>query len=490
MAIFTAVQNGDMDTPATFGGGGTPGNTDEIALGGYTVSCSSDKRTLANGITISGTGKLLILSGGAFKTAVDIPSTCTVQFGEPTGVGAGPLPAHGALDANASGEIIFSTVHKRICGPCEIWTARRTGKGWARVANRVSYTESVLDDDSTDWRSGDVVVSMGPTPSIYECAVSAWDAGTASLSHASMSSSSNAEGVVLARASCAAHVRRTINSGYELLAGGLIGDGDLYLFSAGFNSGILGDYNLDGRLVITQPLYESGGHADELIAAFQIGKNSLYGLSANGGVAKAIQLGNTPTKATLSNYCITDSITPPSIGYNFDITLIDCDLPTPLVSGALATNQSIRVLNAASTSDVLHTAGGLATKVQHADLPGTNDLPDAYLLAPVSGRAYIDYLISVKRGQTVRLRYHTWLGGETAGCGYDIYDADRQVPGLEPPLQSFALPEGCDILEWHRPTPAIYHNDSERDMVLRVRAWADSDNVYIRCSPERGGGAL
>ena len=138
-------------------------------------------------------------------------------------------------------------------------------------------------------------------------------------------------------------------------------------------------------------------------------------------------------------------------------------------------------------TDVHHTAGGVATKVQHAALPGTNDLPDAYLLAPVSGRAIFDQHITVRRGQSVRMRFHAWLSSEGALCGYDIYEDGKQVGD---PLASYTLPADAEILEWQRPTPSDFYNDTQRDMLLRIRAWASGDNCYIRLQPEQGGGEL
>jgi len=138
-------------------------------------------------------------------------------------------------------------------------------------------------------------------------------------------------------------------------------------------------------------------------------------------------------------------------------------------------------------TDVHHTAGGVATKVQHAALPGTNDLPDAYLLAPVSDRAIFDQFVTVRRGQSVRIRFHAWLSSEDAACGYDIFEDGQQVGD---PLASYTLPADAEILEWQRPTPSNFYNDTQRDMLLRLRAWASGDNCYIRLQPEQGGGEL
>ena len=496
MAIFTAVQNGDMDSAATFGGAGTPVSGDEIVLGGYTVSCSSDKRALASGIRISGTGTLLIKSGGAFKTAANLPNTCTLQFGEPEGEGDGPLPAVGALDANASGELVLNG-NISVRGPCKVYTLRRTGRGYGIVTGNPSTSVSVLDDATTDWQEGDIVTPFGLNIA-YEYAVSGWDSGALTLSHAAMAPGYNAVGMIHVRMSCAAHIRRTTASSITVLSS-LDGDGDLYLFAQdgttlNYLSGMV---SLDGRVAALIGLQSTkaavnaaSGHVGQLYIPGYAVLNTVDKLTISGGVIRSLYSGNKPISAVLTDTVLIDSITPPAAGYALDLTLIDCTLPATLISGSLAGLQTIRVMSPSGISDVLHSAGGVATKVQHASLPGTNDLPDAFLLTPVSGRAVYDYFITVKRGQSVRIRYHGWRSTEAARCGYDIYDAELGVEGMSQSLQSYELSTDTDILEWQRPTPEIYCNTTERDLLLRVRIWATGDNVYARCAPEQGGGEL
>ena len=482
-----------MDNAATFGGAGTPVSGDTIALGGYVVSCSSDKRALADGITISGTGTLLIKSGGAFKTSVSIPATCTLQFGEPEGEGDGPLPAVGALDANASGELVLNG-SIRVLGPCKVYTARRTGRGYGIVTGQTSTSVSVLDDATTDWQVGDIVTPFG-LANAYEYAVTGWDSGALTLSHAAMAAGYNAVGMIHVRMSCAAHVRR---SGALLgaLLTSLTGDGDIYLMASLTNSStyLSGSVSLDGRvaaLCVHLSSYAAisavSGTIGELYAPGHAVYYSVDKLAISGGVIKSLSYGGKPISAILSNTRLIDSIAPPATGYALDLTLIDCTLPATLISGSLAAEQRVRVMSEDGATDVHHTAGGVATKVQHAALPGTNDLPDAYLLAPVSGRAIFDQYITVRRGQSVRMRFHAWLSSESASCGYEIYEDGQQVGD---PLASYTLPADAEILEWHRPTPSDFYNDTQRDMLLRVRAWATGDNCYIRLQPEQGGGEL
>lgn len=493
MAVFTAISNGDMDSAATFGGAGTPVSGDTIALGGYVVSCSSDKRALAEGITISGTGTLLIKSGGAFKTSVSIPATCTIQFGEPEGEGDGPLPAVGALDANASGELILNGAIS-VLGPCEVYTVRRTGRGYGIVTGQPSLSASVLDDATTDWQAGDIVTPFGLLKA-YEYAVTGWDSGALTLSHAAMESGYNVAGVIHVRMSCGAHIRRTTAASTMITS--LTGEGDIYLMSA--YQGILfylsGSVSLDGRVATLTFLYSSlqssivatSGIIGELYAPGLAVYSAADKLTISGGVIRSLSTGNKPICAVLSNTHLIDSIAPPVLGYELDLTLIDCTLPATLISGSLAAEQRVRVMSEDGVTDVHHTAGGVATKVQHAALPGTNDLPDAYLLAPVSDRAICDQFVTVRRGQSVRIRFHAWLSSEYAACGYDIFEDGQQVGD---PLASYTLPADAEILEWQRPTPSNFYNDTQRDMLLRIRAWSSGDNCYIRLQPEQGGGAL
>lgn len=499
MAIFTATQNGDMDSAATFGGAGTPVSGDEIALGGYTVSCSSDKRALASGIGISGTGTLLIKSGGAFKTAAHLPYTCTLQFGEPEGTGDGPLPAVGSLDANASGEVLLNGTNIAVLGPCVVYATKRGGRGYGIVTGTTSGTISIMDEATTDWQAGDAVTPIG-LPYAHEYIVGAWDSGAKQLTHSAVASGYNAVGVLMARMSCAAHIRRTTVTSQILAKSGISGQGDIYLYAlANTNSyGCAGALALNGRLATlmragsyashTYTIHAGYGVIAELMTPGQISINSVSRLAVGGGVIHTLGSG-------ISTMCISDArimngIVPPVIGYKFNVTFCDCVLPSPLISGSLSGLQTIRVMSSGGISDVLHSAGGVATKVQHASLPGTNDLPDAFLLAPVSGRAVYDYFITVRRGQTVRIRYHAWRSSAGARCGYDIYDAALGVEGVSQPLQSYELSTDTDILEWQRPTPEIYCNTTERDLLLLVRAWASGDNVYARCAPEQGGGEL
>lgn len=488
-----------MDNAATFGGAGTPVSGDTIALGGYVVSCSSDKRALASGISISGTGTLLIKSGGAFKTAANLPDTCTLQFGEPEGTGDGPLPAVGSLDANASGELVLNgSISVR--GPVEVYTAPRTGRGYGIVTGTTSSTISILDETTTDWQAGDAVTPID-LQYAHEYIVGEWDSGAKQLTHSAVASGYNAVGVLMARMSCAAHIRRTTVSSSILVQSGISGQGDIYLYSLASGSlyGFSGALALNGRLATlmragggasnTVTIYAGYGVIAELMTPGSISTQSVNRLAVGGGVIR--DLGSrTPATMFISDARIMNGIVPPSIGYEFNVTLCDCVLPSPLISGSLAELQTIRVISSGGISDVLHSAGGVATKVQHASLPGTNDLPDAFLLAPVSGRAVYDYFITVRRGQTVRIRYHAWRSSVGARCGYDIYDAERGVEGMSQPLQSYELSTDTDILEWQRPTPEDFYNNTQRDMLLRVRAWASGDNVYARCAPEQGGGEL
>lgn len=482
-----------MDNAATFGGAGTPVSGDTIALGGYVVSCSSDKRALAAGITISGTGTLLIKSGGAFKTAANLPATCTLQFGEPEGEGDGPLPAVGALDANASGELVLNgSISVR--GPCKVYTARRTGRGYGIVTGQQSTSVSVLDDATTDWQAGDIVTPFG-LDSAYEYAVTGWDSGALTLSHAAMVAGYNAVGMIHVRMSCAAHVRRTTASSITVLSS-LDGAGDLYLYSL-ISPGLsyfAGMVSLDGRVSASfgvgstlGAVNAAIGHVGQLYSPGHAVLNTVDKLTISGGVIRSLSTGNKHISAVLTDTRLINSITPPAEGYALDLTLIDCTLPATLISGRLAAEQRIRVMSEDGVTDVHHTAGGVATKVQHAALPGTNDLPDAYLLAPVSGRAVFDQFITVRRGQSVRMRFHAWLSSESASCGYDIFEDGKQVGD---PLASYTLPEDAEILEWQRPTPEDFYNNTQRDMLLRVRAWATGDNCYIRLQPEQGGGEL
>lgn len=483
-----------MDNAATFGGAGTPVSGDTIALGGYVVSCSSDKRALAAGITISGTGTLLIKSGGAFKTSANLPSTCTLQFGEPEGEGDGPLPAVGALDANASGELVINGSYA-VLGPCKVYTARRTGRGYGVVTGQTSTSVSVLDDATTDWQAGDIVTPFGLNGA-YEYAVTGWDSGALTLSHAAMAAGYNAVGMIHVRMSCAAHVRRTtaVNGGTVLSS--LEGVGELYLFSPSTSIFVYvaGMVSLDGRVSVLLGINSSygaisvaSGHVGQL---YSPGNAVLYAvdkLTVSGGVIGSLTTGNKPICAALTDTRLIGSITPPVAGYALDLTLIDCTLPATLIAGSLAAEQRVRVMSEDGITDVHHTAGGVATKVQHAALPGTNDLPDAYLLAPVSDRAIFDQYITVRRGQSARMRFHAWLSSESASCGYDIFEDGKQ---LGDPLASYTLPEDAEILEWQRPTPDDFHNDTQRDLLLRIRAWAAGDNAYIRLQPEQGGGEL
>jgi hypothetical protein len=484
-----------MDNAATFGGAGTPVSGDTIALGGYVVSCSSDKRALADGITISGTGTLLIKSGGAFKTAANLPATCTLQFGEPEGEGDGPLPAVGALDANASGELVLNGKDIRVLGPCKVYTARRTGRGYGIVTGQTSTSVSVLDDATTDWQVGDIVTPFG-LANAYEYAVTGWDSGALTLSHAAMAAGYNAVGMIHVRMSCAAHIRRTGTVGAALLLSSLTGDGDIYLMAAlTYNFAYLsGSVSLDGRVATLEifntsiaAIAAASGTIGELYAPGYAVHYSVDKLAISGGVIKSLSYGGKPISAILSNTRLIDSIAPPAIGYPLDLTLIDCTLPATLISGSLAAEQRVRIMSEDGITDVHHTAGGVATKVQHAALPGTNDLPDAYLLAPVSDRAIFDQYITVRRGQSVRIRFHAWLSSEDASCGYEIFEDGQQVGD---PLASYTLPADAEILEWHRPTPSDFYNDTQRDMLLRVRAWATGDNCYVRIAPEQGGGEL
>lgn len=493
MATYTAIQNGDMDNAATFGGAGTPVSGDTIALGGYVVSCSSDKRALAAGITISGTGTLLIKSGGAFKTSVSIPATCTLQFGEPEGEGDGPLPAVGALDANASGELILNGTIS-VLGPCKVYTVRRTGRGYGIVTGQPSSSASVLDDATTDWQAGDIVTPFGLGLG-YEYAVTGWDSGALTLSHAAMASGYNITGVIHVRMSCGAHIRRTNATSATMLTS-LTGEGDIYLMSAytGNLYYLSRSVSLDGRvatLAILYPAQSSIAAASGIIGELYAPGHAVYSaadkLTISGGVIRSLSTGQKPICAILSNTRLIDSIASSGAGYALDLTLIDCTLPATLISGSLAAEQRIRVMSEDGVTDVHHTAGGVATKVQHAALPGTNDLPDAYLLAPVSDRAIFDQFVTVRRGQSVRIRFHAWLSSEDASCGYDIFEDGQQVGD---PLASYTIPADAEILEWHRPTPSDFYNDSQRDMLLRLRAWASGDNCYVRLRPEQGGGEL
>lgn len=493
MATYTAISNGDMDNAVTFGGAGTPVSGDTIALGGYVVSCSSDKRALAAGITISGTGTLLIKSGGAFKTSVSIPATCTLQFGEPEGEGDGPLPAVGALDANASGELILNGVIS-VLGPCKVYTVRRTGRGYGIVTGQPSLSASVLDDATTDWQVGDIVTPFGLGIG-YEYAVTGWDSGALTLSHAAMASGYNVAGVIHVRMSCGAHIRRTAASNATMITS-LTGEGDIYLMSVYGNAVyyLSGSVSLDGRVATLANLQNShssiaaaSGIIGELYAPGYAVRDAADKLTISGGVIRSLSNGGKPICAILSNTRLIESIAPPVAGYALDLTLIDCTLPATLISGSLAAEQRVRVMSEDGVTDVHHTAGGVATKVQHAALPGTNDLPDAYLLAPVSDRAIFDQFVTVRRGQSVRMRFHAWLSSEYAACGYDIFEDGQQVGD---PLASYTLPADAEILEWHRPTPSDFYNDTQRDMLLRIRAWASGDNCYVRLRPEQGGGEL
>lgn len=494
MATFTAIANGDMDNAATFGGAGTPVSGDTIALGGYVVSCSSDKRALAAGITISGTGTLLIKSGGAFKTSAHLPATCTLQFGEPEGEGDGPLPAVGSFDANASGELVINGDY-RVYGPCKVYTARRTGRGYGIVTGQTSTSVSVLDDATTDWQAGDIVTPFG-LDAAYEYAVSGWDSGSLALSHAAMAAGYNAVGMIHVRMSCAAHVRRITISNRTVLSS-LAGEGEIYLMSLYSSSGISylsGSVSLDGRVSasfginsVHAAVSAASGHVGQLYSPGHAVLNAADKLTISGGVIRSLSTGNKPICAALTDTRLMDSIVPPAAGYALDLTLIDCTLPATILSGSLAAEQRVRVISEDGVTDVHHTAGGVATKVQHASLPGTNDLPDAYLLAPVSGRAVFDQFITVRRGQSVRMRFHAWLSSESASCGYDIFEDGKQAGD---PLASYTLPADAEILEWQRPTPEDFYNDTQRNMLLRVRAWATGDNCYIRLQPEQGGGEL
>ena len=482
-----------MDNAVTFGGAGTPVSGDTIALGGYVVSCSSDKRALAAGITISGTGTLLIKSGGAFKTSVSIPATCTLQFGEPEGEGDGPLPAVGALDANASGELVLNGAIF-VLGPCKVYTVRRTGRGYGIVTGQPSSSASVLDDATTDWQAGDIVTPFGLVPG-YEYAVTGWDSGTLTLSHAAMASGYNAAGVIHVRMSCGAHIRRTTTTNNVTMITSLTGEGDIYLITPGPAASYLyGSVSLDGRVATLANL--QSGHASIFAASGIIGELYAPGhavrdaadkLTISGGVIRSLSYDGKSICAILSNTHLIDSIAPPVAGYALDLTLIDCTLPATLISGSLAAEQRIRVMSEDGVTDVHHTAGGVATKVQHAALPGTNDLPDAYLLAPVSGRAIFDQFVTVRRGQSVRMRFHAWLSSEYAACGYDIFEDGQQAGD---PLASYTLPADAEILEWQRPTPSTFYNNTQRDMLLRIRAWSSGDNCYVRLRPEQGGGEL
>lgn len=493
MATYTAISNGDMDNAATFGGAGTPVSGDTIALGGYVVSCSSDKRALAAGITISGTGTLLIKSGGAFKTSGGIPATCTLQFGEPEGEGDGPLPAVGALDANASGELVLNGAIS-VLGPCKVYTVRRTGRGYGIVTGQPSLSASVLDDATTDWQVGDIVTPFGLGIG-YEYAVTGWDSGALTLSHAAMASGYNVAGVIHVRMSCGAHIRRTVVSAAPMLTS-LTGEGDIYLISA-YTSTVnylSGSLSLDGRAATLANIHQSfasiaaaSGIIGELYAPGHAVYSAADKLTISGGVIRSLSTGNKSICAILSNTRLIDSIASSGAGYALDLTLIDCTLPATLISGSLAAEQRVRVMSEDGVTDVHHTAGGVATKVQHAALPGTNDLPDAYLLAPVSDRAICDQFVTVRRGQSVRIRFHAWLSSEYAACGYDIFEDGQQVGD---PLASYTLPADAEILEWQRPTPSDFYNDTQRDMLLRIRAWASGDNCYVRLRSEQGGGEL
>lgn len=486
-----------MDNAVTFGGAGTPVSGDTIALGGYVVSCSSDKRALAAGITISGTGTLLIKSGGAFKTSVSIPATCTLQFGEPEGEGDGPLPAVGALDANASGELILNGIIS-VLGPCKVYTVRRTGRGYGIVTGQPSSSASVLDDATTDWQAGDIVTPFG-LPQAHEYAVTGWDSGALTLIHAAMASGYNVAGVIHVRMSCGAHIRRTTAASNMTMITSLAGEGDIYLMSTYTSSVyyLFGSVSLDGRVATVanlNPAQSSIVAASGIIGELYAPGHAVYSaadkLTISGGVIRSLSTGNKSICAILSNTRLIDSIASSDAGYALDLTLIDCTLPATLISGSLAAEQRVRVMSEDGVTDVHHTAGGVATKVQHAALPGTNDLPDAYLLAPVTGRAIYDYWLTVKRGQTARIRFHGWLSTASAQAGYEIFDKFQIAPEVQAPLMAYTVPAGTETLEWHRPTPQTYYNGTGRDQLLRIRAWATGDNCYVRCSPEQGGGAL
>ncbi len=256
------------------------------------------------------------------------------------------------------------------------------------------------------------------------------------------------------------------------------------------NGRLVTNMRAGGQSTSTSTIQAGCGVVGEVMTPGQIVLSSVSRLAVGGGVIRLLTNANVPATLYISDALIMNSIAPPAIGYKFNVTFCDCVLPSPLISGSLAGLQTIRVMSSNGISDVLHSAGGVATKVQHASLPGTNDLPDAFLLAPVSGRAVYDYFITVRRGQAVRIRYHAWRSSAGARCGYDIYDAELGAEGVSPPLQSYELSTDTDILEWQRPTPEIFYNTGERDLLLRVRAWASGDNVYARCAPEQGGGEL
>lgn len=499
MSVFAAVQNGDMDSAATFGGSGTPGNGDEIVLGGYTVSCSSDKRALASGITVSGTGKLLIKSGGAFKTAAGLPATCTLQFGEPEGEGDGPLPPVGSLDSNASGELVLNAAVS-VNGPCKVYTVRRSGKGWGIVTGVASASESVLDEATTDWLTGDVMVPVGKTY-VYEYLVTGWNPETRTLAHSAVASGYNAVGTPLVRMSCAATIRRVVSSGSAVLQAGVEGSGDLYCYSvSGGATAVAGKINLRGRLACNtrggatpsnNALATCHGSVDQIVALDNLLTGTSAGISVHGGIFNKLLLTYVSAICVIEGGQLLSAITPPYAGNIFDATLVDVALPTPLIAGSLTGVQRLRVLSSDGQTDTLYTEGGITTLVQHEALPGVNDLPAAYLLAPVSGRAISDRFITVRRGQSVRIRFHAWPSSSAASCGYEIYDDARAGDiAAGRPLQAFTLPGDAEILEWHRPTPEVFYNDTPRDMLLRVRAWATGDNCYIRLQPEQGGGEL
>lgn len=499
MAIFTATQNGDMDSAATFGGAGTPVSGDEIALGGYTVSCSSDKRALASGIKISGTGKLLIKSGGAFKTAADLPATCTLQFGEPEGEGDGPLPPVGSLDSNASGELVLNAAAS-VNGPCKVYTGRRSGKGWGIVTGVPSASESVLDEATTDWLTGDVMVPVGKYY-VYEYLVTGWNPETRTLAHSAVASGYNAVGTPLVRMSSAATIRRVVALSGSILQNGVEGSGDLYCYSLSGSYAVTGKINLRGRLACNtkggvtsignNALASCEGSVDQIVALDNLLVGTSAGISVRGGIFNKLLYPNTNTICVIEGGQLLSAITPPYAGNIFDATLVGVVLPTPLIAGSLTGVQRLRVLSSDGQTDTLYTEGGITTLVQHESLPGVNDLPAAYLLAPVSGRAISDRLITVRRGQSVRIRFHAWLSSPAASCGYEIYDdaraGDIAAGNL---LQAFTLPGDAEILEWQRPTPEVFYNDTSLDMLLRVRAWATGDNCYVRIAPEQGGGEL
>jgi hypothetical protein len=499
MAILTAVQDGDLTDSATWGGS-TPANGDQLYLGGYTIFCDTDLSAHATGFDFEGTGTLLMKDGAYIRLSDEIPSGIAVQFGEPTGTGDGPLPATGSLPYNASAGFVWTAnLNGVIKGPLLGYTAEQTEKGTVRISGYVSTTEFTIDDNGVVPAVGDALNVMSYNY-LYQKTVTAYDSVTRTVTLDSAATAlAIAENEVVQFTSAPILFNKVNTGNYAVCSGDDVdfSEADIMLHNEGGSNTVL-----------------FGGNKIRVRRAFVCGYYGTFSSAVTGwcgevfcnhqftGGYMIMDAGRVECK-----YCLPSNQARCLI--NIGTLVVYYDGLNLLSSGYAGYASRIRIKNATTQGGGLsvdysgayenllvvgdrnegeetwYNEGGLASLVQ--TIPEGTDLPDAYLLEPDSdGKAYYEFKAVCKRGQSIQLAYHFWLGGGDAQGGIEIFDEDQEARLSSPPLTSYDFPTGT-TLEWVRGN--IQHtNSTAADQYLTVRVWATgTDETYARVGVAEGG---